>query len=256
MNETKLYNFATNQTDLLQVVLQDKCIGMVCEDIDDADGLIIIHCPFLTSRKVTILRPTLQRATERGVVICVFYQKPRRDMAEDRLEDINSALRILCNLGVHLNEREKIHEKLMVVDNKILWEGSLNILSHYDSLERMNRWVSGEKVREAVKTHKLDECGSCTQLVGFNRTAAVADRDTQIRQMLSQDIVARRKELGISQAELARLVGVSQATISLIESGRVPLIHDSTAAILCGLDMTLRTVRWNMIPAIDRRLGR
>ena len=42
----------------------------------------------------------------------------------------HEALTVLSSLGVNLDLRRTIHEKLVIVDNETLWIGSLNPLSH------------------------------------------------------------------------------------------------------------------------------
>jgi hypothetical protein len=43
-----------------------------------------------------------------------------------------------------------MHEKIGVIDNQILWHGSLNILSHNDTRESMLRFDSPELVQEVL----------------------------------------------------------------------------------------------------------
>jgi hypothetical protein len=41
--------------------------------------------------------------------------------------------------------REETHEKIAIIDKQILWDGSLNILSHKDGPESMNRFDDPKK---------------------------------------------------------------------------------------------------------------
>lgn len=52
--------------------------------------------------------------------------------------------------GVQLRVRSGMHEKIGVIDNQILWHGSLNILSHNDTRESMLRFESPELVQEVL----------------------------------------------------------------------------------------------------------
>jgi hypothetical protein len=45
----------------------------------------------------------------------------------------------------------KHHRKLAIIDDEILWEGSLNILSQNDSCEIMRRTVSQQVASEMVR---------------------------------------------------------------------------------------------------------
>lgn len=69
------------------------------------------------------------------------------------------------NLVVQVVERQGAHQKFAVIDRKILWEGSLNILSRpqqgtNEAQEHMRRIGSWEKpstktCEEIIKLHKL-----------------------------------------------------------------------------------------------------
>lgn len=48
------------------------------------------------------------------------------------------------------------HRKLAIFDRKVLWEGSLNILSRYDSCEVMRRIESSELAEQMIKFVRLD----------------------------------------------------------------------------------------------------
>ncbi len=45
-------------------------------------------------------------------------------------------------MGVRVLFTVKHHRKLAIIDRETFWEGSLNILSYYDSCEIMRRTVS------------------------------------------------------------------------------------------------------------------
>lgn len=54
-------------------------------------------------------------------------------------------------LGVTVLFTGKLHRKIAITDNEILWEGSLNILSQSDSCEIMRRIVSCELSEQTVQ---------------------------------------------------------------------------------------------------------
>ncbi len=49
------------------------------------------------------------------------------------------------------------HRKLAMIDRKILWEGSLNILSQVKSREHMRRTESKKLTEEAFQFHNFDK---------------------------------------------------------------------------------------------------
>lgn len=50
----------------------------------------------------------------------------------------------------------KLHRKLAIIDNEIMWEGSLNILSQNDSCEIMRRIVSDVLARQTIEFVGID----------------------------------------------------------------------------------------------------
>ena len=64
---------------------------------------------------------------------------------------------------MHVNAIPKIHEKLVLIDESVFWEGSLNPLSYWDNTERMTGWQGVEKVRSVVTSHRLDDCFACRE---------------------------------------------------------------------------------------------
>lgn len=58
-------------------------------------------------------------------------------------------------------------------------------------------------------------------------------------QQVGNFIRRRRKNLGLSQTELSRLVGIQQNTVSLIESGRQAARLDTLLSILSALQLEM-----------------
>jgi hypothetical protein len=52
------------------------------------------------------------------------------------------AVAMMQDIGVLVLYTVKHHRKLAIIDRETFWEGSLNILSYYDSCEIMRRTVS------------------------------------------------------------------------------------------------------------------
>ncbi len=59
-------------------------------------------------------------------------------------------------IGVEVYMTVGHHRKLAVIDKSILWEGSLNILSQYDSCEVMLRIRSKEWAKEVIEFTGFD----------------------------------------------------------------------------------------------------
>lgn len=219
------------------------------QDFKKSRSLILIQSPFLTNRRVNSLRSLLADCVDRGVRVCAFVRQiDSRYCSEteymDRCNSLDLAISNLNSIGVHVNLRPAIHEKLVVIDESIFWEGSLNPLSYRDSSERMNRWVETGKVHQVVARHGLQTCSQCCRLSGGGG----------VRSNLGLLILKRRKMLEMSQREVARRAGLSQSKVSRIEQGMLDC-RLSTIERLCRvLEMDCRLLPSFLIPATDRRI--
>ena len=61
------------------------------------------------------------------------------------------AVGIMQDLGIEVLMTGGHHRKLAIIDDAILWEGSLNILSQNDSCELMRRIKSDVAVKELLR---------------------------------------------------------------------------------------------------------
>ncbi len=216
-------------------------------DLRSARFLVIIQSPFMTLRRVNSLKHILSDCAARGVRVCVFSQKidPGFSTQDEYLEKaatLKKVTELLFSIGIHVNLIPKIHEKLVVIDERVFWEGSLNPLSYRDTLERMTRWQCGEKVRSAMNKHNLSKCKMCKQLL----------LGSTIQSVFGQIIHRWRKMLNMSQQKFSELTGLEQATISRIEKGKFDSRLSTLSKIFLVLQMDCRPIFWYMVSSLDQ----
>lgn len=210
-------------------------------DMDSAKFHIIIHVPFIALGRMQFFWQRFERLRKRGVMICVFLREPEvwdgRDFQSDQgFEAIIAKLR---ELGVHVTPKKLIHEKLAIIDGRILWDGSLNYLSHRNTRERANRFASRQVVREAMNLHDMNGCNQCDD----NRKASSAGGTAEA---LLGGLSVHRKLAGVSQGTFAKSIKTSQGWVSRVESGR----HESVSVrTLCEYSLALG-VRPVLVPDI------
>ena len=195
-------------------------------DIMSARNHIIIQSPFITARRLKLLSRSIRALAARGITVCVFAQEPRWWSAEDSELDyeaqfvrreLNMAIEMLQSWQVHVNLRKRIHAKLAVVDGAVLWEGSLNILSHAQTQEHMRRSEGWREVREAVRKHALLDCAQCKSgQLTYGTAGSMPERLSSLGRLLA----SRRKLMRLSQRELSQKCGLPHSGIQKIESGR------------------------------------
>ena len=100
---------------------------------------VIIESPFLTRRRLSLLMPVLERLKFRRVKIIVNTRDPLTCDVKYMRDEAFGVVSKLLHLGVQVLYTGNHHRKLAILDRKILWEGSLNILSQNDTCEVMRR---------------------------------------------------------------------------------------------------------------------
>jgi len=139
---TQLLRRPTNAApDLLTSKLYDEktFYSPFLKDLSNCQSELIIESPFITYRRLNELLPTLKKLKERSVRIAIVTKDPR-DHDKDYLRaDATEALATLQRLGIHVIYTDGHHRKLAILDRRVLYEGSLNILSQHNSREIMRR---------------------------------------------------------------------------------------------------------------------
>jgi len=114
------------------------------KDLAICKNEVFIESPYITSKRAEFLIPIFNLLLSKGVKIYVMTRDPKehnKNMEYQSEETISEferiGVQVLICIGNH-------HRKLAILDRKILWEGSLNILSQNKSREIMRR-IKNEK---------------------------------------------------------------------------------------------------------------
>lgn len=111
------------------------------KDIARARSSLVIESPFIRLSRVEQLMPVIEKLRRRGVTVIINTRSPKD---HDNIYETQAAeaIEMLQNLGVTVLFTIKHHRKIAIIDREVFYEGSLNILSYYDSCEIMRRTVS------------------------------------------------------------------------------------------------------------------
>ena len=123
-------------------------------DIRKARERVIIESPFITLRRFDTLDPLIRSSIRRGVRVVINTRHPESHDGVMRQQAFSS-ISTLQSIGVEVLYTSNLHRKLAMIDNEILWEGSLNILSQSDSCEMMRRTRSKDVARQMIRFTKL-----------------------------------------------------------------------------------------------------
>lgn len=206
-----------------EVFDQEKFWDAFKQDFASARARILIECPFLSYWRLTELGRLIQNATNRGVVVCVFLQRESKRSANNTSEELidkrkekERLIDLLQSWKVHINQRTYVHSKVAIIDDRIFWDGSLNILSHFSNAhERMNRWVDRKKVRSAIVEQALD-CTECERILVRFLPQNEPSPDFGWGKLLK----VQREWQEQTQQEIADISGLDRTVLSKIENGK------------------------------------
>lgn len=119
-------------------------------DLKRCQTEVIIESPYMTVSRVNKLLPELRKLVKRGVRVRINTRFPEHHDSVLRLQAY-SATKLLKGVGVRVFYfYDYHHRKLALLDNRITYEGSLNILSQCRSKEIMRR-IESESLTKQMK---------------------------------------------------------------------------------------------------------
>lgn len=134
-----------------QLFDEDTFYPRFLTDIKQAKKQVIIESPFISSRRMSYLTSIFQKLVDRKIKVYVFTRDPQDQKNSMRMQ-AEIAIRQLESMGVQvIISTDNSHRKIAIIDQNILWEGSLNILSQNNSREYMRRIQSQTHTKECFK---------------------------------------------------------------------------------------------------------
>jgi len=138
------------------VVTQQHFFPILFGDLGRASRRVVVYSPFMAPDRVSHMEVHLKACVERGVDVYVVT-KPHMDRGKRELAGYQKMEDALTEWGVTIAHKRAMHEKLVFIDDKVLWQGSLNPLSFSNTQEVMERRASREVVADYAKTLCLDD---------------------------------------------------------------------------------------------------
>ena len=120
------------------------------KDVFSAAKSIVISSPFLSSRKVGWLVDQSDILQKRGVNITVLSLKPE-EYPEDGREHHSDLLGRLTSAGIRVKTQSHCHERYAVIDQTLVWYGSMNLLSRGREDDSLMRIISPEIAAELLE---------------------------------------------------------------------------------------------------------
>lgn len=121
------------------------------QDLANAMHEIRIVSPFMRRNRLQSMKTLLERCVLNGTRVFVTTRPPE-DFADDNKIQTQENLIFLQNLGVQVDLRSGFHQKFTIVDQRIVWYGSVNFLSFGTAEESLMRFESGDVAGELLDT--------------------------------------------------------------------------------------------------------
>lgn len=120
-------------------------------DILCAKREIVIVSPFISKRRLTQMLELLENAIKKGICVKIITRPPADFKEEDR-NNIKEMQEYIENLNIGIMLKSNIHQKFAIMDEKIVWYGSINLLSYGSAEESIMRLESINIANELLGT--------------------------------------------------------------------------------------------------------
>lgn len=130
---------------------QNNFLPVFRNDILCAQKEILIVSPFLRKRRTAQMIEDLMPAVEKKVSVNVI-SRPSNDFSSRDQASFRSAMDLFDGLNINISHQSNIHQKFAVIDRKIVWYGSVNLLSYGSARESLMRIESANIARELENT--------------------------------------------------------------------------------------------------------
>lgn len=125
------------------------------QDLIEAKREVIIESPYITIPRMRSLKSVFELLIKRGVAVFIITRSPE-EHTEHMSEHSEAGIRYFEGLGAQVLLCHAHHRKLAMIDRRVVWKGSLNILSQGNSREFMEREENNEKAEALFKFLKYD----------------------------------------------------------------------------------------------------
>lgn len=99
---------------------------------------VIVESPFISVPKMKSLKSVFLSLIDRKVEVFVITRHPD-EHDPVMTEQSEAGIQFFENIGIQVLLCKDHHRKIAMIDRRIVWKGSLNILSHRNSREFMER---------------------------------------------------------------------------------------------------------------------
>jgi superfamily I DNA and/or RNA helicase len=146
-----LQNFQLN---VLKLFTEENFYPDFFEEIVNCNESLIIYSPFIARNRVTnyLNQEFFQNLINRDIRIKIVT-KPVNEHPNANKIFAGDCILTWEEMGLTVEERKGMHEKIAIIDNRIIYHGSLNILSQWQTHETMLKIVGPNAVNELLRNY-------------------------------------------------------------------------------------------------------
>ncbi len=130
---------------------KDNFLTVFNQDIVAAKKEILIVSPFVRKRRTHQMIQQLKISIGKNIRVIVVT-RPKEDFPQKDRAAMQRTLDLLTDNGVSVVFKSNIHQKFAVMDQKIVWYGSINLLSYGSAQESIMRIDSANIANELMKS--------------------------------------------------------------------------------------------------------
>jgi len=130
---------------------KNSFMPVYANDIVNASREILIVSPFVTRKRSLQMLQDLAVAIGNKVKVIVVT-RPAEDFKDRDTGALQSTLDMLKGAGVSIVFKSKIHQKFAVIDQRVIWYESINLLSFGSAEESIMRLESANIANELIKS--------------------------------------------------------------------------------------------------------
>ncbi len=134
---------------------QNSFWAKIFSDLRNVSKRVIIFCPFVREGRIEALLPVFREIIDAGGEIIVYTRSVKEHMGTYQRK-ARALIDDLRREGITVRIREKMHEKVILIDDRLVWQGSLNLLSYKNTTEHMQRMVGQKMQKKMIEVLDLD----------------------------------------------------------------------------------------------------
>ncbi len=147
--KTKGGSVAIESTDI--IFDKSNFLPVYMNDIVNASREILIVSPFVTRKRSLQMLQNLTVAIGNNVKV-IGVTRPAKDFKDRDTVALQGTMEMLKGACVRIAYKSKIHQKFAVIDQRVVWYGSINLLSFGSAEESIMRLESSNIANELIKS--------------------------------------------------------------------------------------------------------